>query len=242
MNGPLNDVCCASIPAEALPLLAPLRTSTMLRIRQVAGRVWLHWPAGDEEILRRVLPIRGAEVFARRDGQWFRPGQHLPASDVQDDTGAQTLLHLLAPAPIKPVSRTDEPAQPITLRLVRDGQPRNTSALECGAAELLQWADMATTHALASVEIATSREHALMLGAHLPAIGGAVRFWGRTVLLPLGFRCEPNLPESALRDALDLSAEELIFLREDRAEIVNRAVFRPATRAALRRAWAEVSP
>ncbi len=81
-----------------------------------------------------------------------------------------------------------------------------------------------------------------MLGDRLPAIAGAVRFWGRTVFLPLGFRCEPSLPESALRDALDLSSDEMVLLREDGVEIVNRGVFRPASRAALRRAWAGVAP
>ncbi len=132
--------------------------------------------------------------------------------------------------------------RPVVLRLVRDEQPRATTALECGAADLLRWADVATTHALASVAIAARKERVLLIGKKLPALVSAVRFWGRSVFLPLGFRAEPTLPESAVRDALDLSVEEIVFIREGRAEVVGRDVFAPATRAGIRRAWGVPSP
>ena len=59
MTLPLGDVCCASIPHEALALLAALRTSPAVRARRVGERIWLRWPPGDDTVLRRVLPIRG---------------------------------------------------------------------------------------------------------------------------------------------------------------------------------------
>jgi hypothetical protein len=82
----------------------------------------------------------------------------------------------------------------------------------------------------------------LLLGNTLPPLAGAIRFWGRTVFLPLGFRPEPNLPDSALRDALDLQADEIVFVREDRSEVVERSVFQPATRAGIRTAWGVKTP
>jgi MoxR-vWA-beta-propeller ternary system domain bpX2/FtsH ternary system domain X7 len=238
MTGRLNDICCASIPREALPLLADLRTSSDLRAHRRGERVWLRWPPGAEEILRCVLPINGADVFALRDGLWYRPGRSLPVFDVPDDADSKTLLHLLVPAPFEAAGQPDRKDwQPVPLRLVRDGQPHHTSALECGATELLRWADDATTHAIGSVEVAACKERVLMLGARLPPLADAARFWGQSLFLPLGFRPEPNLPESVLREALVLLPDEIVFLREDRAEVVGRSVFRPATRAGIRRAW-----
>jgi hypothetical protein len=238
----LTDVSCASIPPEALPHLAALRTSQKLRVWRRNNRIWLRWPAGDADILNCVLPIQGVEIFTHRDGNWFRPGRRLPVFDIPDDDEAVTLLHLLSPAAFQPESRPTVALQAVPLRLVRDDQPRQTTALECSAAAVLRWADVATTRQLASVEIAGCRDRALLLGDRLPALAGANRFWARGVLLPLGFCCEPQLPESALRDALGLEFDEIAFVREDGADVVARNVFQPASRAGIRRRWGGSAP
>jgi hypothetical protein len=109
--------------------------------------------------------------------------------------------------------------------------------LECTANELLGWADTATTRQLASVEIAAWEKRVLLLGDRLPHLPGACRFWGRGILLPLGLRWEPNLPESALRDALVLELDEIAFVHQNGTDVVARNVFEPATRAGIRRRW-----
>src|SRR5919197_4134218 len=102
MTSPLDDVCCARLPAAALGRLARLRLRSDVRGKVVGGAAWVYWPAGNDEVLRQVLPVEGVEVFARRGGAWHRPGRHLPAFDVVAEEGARPLLHLVSPAFVQP--------------------------------------------------------------------------------------------------------------------------------------------
>jgi hypothetical protein len=230
----LAEVCCACLPAGGLPWLAGLRAHPELRVLLRGERAWAFWPAGDLAVTRCLLAARGAELFARRDGLWFRPGAHLPAFGVPDPAGARPLAGLLVPEPVRPEMLDSSPGQPVPLTLARDPRPRPASALLCPAATLAAWADTATTHQLTGLEAAWAGGTVLLLGQHLPPLPGVERFWGQSVLAPLGWRPEPELPEAALREALGLQEEELALLREDGFEVVPRAALAPLTRAAAR--------
>ena len=65
MPGPLADVCLARVPAARLALLAALRTAPGVRVRRDGDFFWLLWQPGDPAVLPCVLPIVGAELFAR---------------------------------------------------------------------------------------------------------------------------------------------------------------------------------
>jgi len=69
----------------------------------------------------------------------------------------------------------------------------------------------------------------------LPSIRDAERFWGDRVLIPLGFRSDPDWPESALREAAQVGRNEILILTENAAEAIPANAFRPLTRAAIRR-------
>ena len=96
------------------------------------------------------------------------------------------------------------------------------------------WVDRATTRELASVQAARHGERVLLRGDRLPAIANAERFWGDGVLRPLGFRVEPDLPETAIRAAAAVSLNELLVLAADGAEAIPYEAFTPLTRAAAR--------
>jgi hypothetical protein len=241
MASPLDDVCCARLPAAALAHLGSLRVRTDVRVLAQSGELWLRWPAGDEDVLHRVLAVRGAEVFARRDGLWYRPGRGLPTFGVPDEL-PQTLLHLLAPEPVAP--EAGSPAvRPVRLTLARDDTARPAAALCCALADLDRWAEGATARRLAALEAAYCASPAgprvLLRGERLPPLPAGERFWGRTVLAPLGWRPEPALGEAALRAALDLQDEEIALLRAEGVEVVPRSAFRPLTRAGIRLALRE---
>ena len=237
MNPVLADVCCASIPLDALPHLAALRTSPKLRVQQVNGRLWLYWPAGAEDVLQCVMPIHSVELYALRDGKWYRPGLRLPVFDVPDENGAKALVHWLSPAPLAALSPLGSATKPLRFRLARDNRPRPTTALVCPAAVLLKWAELATTRQLESVEVAACDRRALLRGKGLPVLAGATRYWGGDVLFPLGFRWEPDLPESAHRDVLRLEPANIALVHNDEVELVPRAALQSATRAGVRRQW-----
>jgi hypothetical protein len=231
----LTDICCACIPLESLPQLSALRTSRDLRVQITNQRAWLRWPAGLGEILDAVLPIQGVQLFAYRDGNWYRPGQHLPVFDVPKEGETATLLHVLSPAPVATSRQPPRRRPPLSLRLVRDAQPRQTTALRCDVPALLKWAESATTRQLASVSIAVCAEHALLRGDRLPLLAGSTRYWGGDVLLPLGFRWEPQLPESAMRAVIGLQTNEIALVHNEELEVICSDTLQPATRAGIRR-------
>ncbi len=232
MNAALDDVCCASLPPGVLAALAGLRARAGVRAREAGGRVWLWWPAGDEAVLRRVLPLPGVELFARRDGLWYRPGRRLPSSGVPAEDRAKPLAAVLSPAPVTPQLAQARPA-PVGLTAVRDGRPRPATALLCELGELVRWADAATTRQFTALEAARCGGRVLVRGGRLPAVAGE-RWWGRSVLVPLGYRPEPGLPEGVLASALGLADGDAALLRAEGAEVVSAATFGPVSRAAVR--------
>ena len=68
----------------------------------------------------------------------------------------------------------------------------------------------------------------------LPPVPDGVRFWGTELLVPLGFRAEPDLPASAIRRAAGARPDELAVLDEDGIELIPHAIFKPLSRAAIR--------
>lgn len=234
----LDDVNCASLPLEAAPLLAALRTRDGLRVRADGSRLWLWWTAGDDEVLQCVLPLPGVELFARREGRWYRSGRRLPTRDVPDDAGAQPLLAVLAPIPVQP-ERVEGSVAPARLTVVRDDRPRPATALRCDRADLARWADAATSHQLGALQAARRGARVLVRGRPLPPLREGERFWGAAVLTLLGFRPEPLVPASVLCQALGLAEGDVALLTEAGAEVVPAGAFGPVTRAGVRLAARE---
>jgi hypothetical protein len=242
MTAPLHDVCCASLPPESLPALAEVRDLAGIEVALANGRAWVRWEPGDERVLRRVLPVAGVELYARRSDRWYRHGRQLPAFDFPEQADYRPLYLALTPAPVRPVPPRPPAFAPAALTLAADPRPRPASALLCGPAELARWSDDVPARRLAELRAATCAGRVLLLGDRLPPLALGERFWGRDVLVPLGRRPEPNLPPAALRAALGISADELLLLDAAGAEAVPAAAFRPLTRAQLRLALGEGVP
>jgi hypothetical protein len=239
MTSALHEVCCASFPPDRLAELAEIRCAPGVRVAFAADRAWVHWEAGDERILRQVLPIAGVQLYLFRDGRWFRAGQHLPAFEVPQQLDYRPLHERLMPAPVQPVPGLPPNLRPVLLRLVQDDQPRVTTAMACDLAELASWADTVPVARLAALQAACCESRVLLLGERLPLVASAERFWGERLLVPLGYRPEPALPETALHAAVGLADDEILVMRADNAEIIARSTFQPLTRAGLRLASRE---
>jgi hypothetical protein len=184
-------------------------------------------------VLRRVLALRGAEVFARQEGRWHRPGRRVPDFEVPADDEARPLLHVLAPDAVH--AQSGEPViVPLTVRLVRENWPRSATALCCPLSNLLGWAERATSRQLAALEAVYAGECVLLRGERLPALASGERYWGRRILTPLGFRPEPDLSEEVLAEALRLEVTEIALLDEAGFEPIDAGLFQPLTRAGVR--------
>lgn len=229
----LHDITCARIPHGSLAALGRLRCAREVGVVVDGADCWLHWPAGSEEILRQVLPLPGVELYRQREGQWYRHGSRLPSVGPPQRERVH-LDRLLAPARFAPLPPTADGFAPLRLRLVRDDAARPTTALECALPALTAWADTATTQQIAAVRGALAGGRVRLLGAALPLLPAAQRFWGQRILTPLGFRPEPGLPEGALGDVLRLGANQLALLHAAGAEVMSFAAFTPLSRAAIR--------
>lgn len=247
MTTPLQEVCRASLPREALPILAGLRGRSGVQVALEGERAWVTWPEGDDEVLRRVLPVSGVELYVSREGRWHRFGCHLPRFGIVPEGVAEPLDHVLYPAPVQSVAPPSRELRPVALWLAPDHRPRQASAGAYALDELTAWADTVPSARLKTLLAACQGRRVLLLGRRLPSLLGGERFWGESVLVPLGYRPEPALPESALRAALGAADDELLLLKaaggsakpQAAAEIIPRAVFEPLTRAGLRLALRE---
>jgi hypothetical protein len=238
------DVCCASVPPALLEALAPVRAVPGVRVLQTPERLWVRWE-GDERVLRALMALPGVALYAWRDDVWRRVGARLPAFEVPAGGDYRPLHDVLFPAPALPLPTPAADAcrwdkQPI--RLVPDHLPRAATGLMIGIDAFLAWSDAVPEARLRKLRGALSGRQVLAVGGRLPLLPGGVRFWGERVLRPLGTRVEPELPESALRDALGLNAHELLVLHADgHGETIPDAALQPLTRTALRRAALERS-
>jgi hypothetical protein len=231
---PLAACRAARLPAAGLTLLAPLRASGGVQV--ITGEpAWVTWDGDRPDVLAAVVAVPGAELFEPRDGRWFRPGGHLPAFGLPAQGEPAPLDRAVVPAPLAPTEADPREFSRVPLRLVRCERERPATAVRCSVAALQAWADVATTAEITAVRAARSGDVAWLLGTKLPVLAGAERFWGERVLIPLGFRAEPDWPESALREAANVGPDELLVLTETGTEAIPADAFRVLTRGAIRR-------
>jgi hypothetical protein len=258
-----QDVRCASIPVDDLSVLADLRREPGIRVTIADGRAWVCWddePGAEAEATRRILVTRllprpGVEIFARSGGRWHRPGEHLPAFavPVADGSTVSALDRVIVPAPMAVVRPGGDTPVPVPLRIVRDadGRPRPAAALRCRLEGLAGWAERAPSSWIEALSGAwcpgptrgePGEAEVLLLGpaAWLPAPADGLRYWGADVLIPIGYRAEPDLAGRALRAAVGAGPDDLVVLDADGPELVPRQAFRPMSRAGIRRVLAGV--
>lgn len=231
---PLRDVSAARLPAAGLGALAAVRNRDGVGVLQQGETVWVFWPAGRQEVVRCLLAVPGVVFFARRDGNWFRFGSLVPTGDEPPAGEGRPIAAVLVPARFEPLAPEPHTLTPFRLTVVRGGAPKPATALLCTVNDLLKWADEATTAELTAVRAARCGDRAILLGSRLPVLASATRFWGKDVLVRIGFRAEPALNDDALREAVGVTGEELLLLDETGAEVIPRVAFEPLTRAGVR--------
>jgi hypothetical protein len=236
MTRPLQDVCCASLPRQALAALVAVRDLPGVCVAMCGDQVVVRWEPGEERALDAVLPVAGVELYVQRDGLWYRYGQHLPAFDFPAQADYRPLHQVVTPAPACPVTTGLPSLQPVALTLVTDPRPRPATALRCGLTELARWADTVPAGRLAALQAARCEGRVLLVGTRLPPLLGGERFWGTVVLVPLGRRPDPDLPASAIRAALGVDEADLLLLTTDGAEVIPTSAFQTLARAQLRQA------
>jgi hypothetical protein len=233
-DDPWKDVTAAKLPAVHLKALAPVRAEAEVRVLPAGDAIWVRWPAKITRVIQCLRPVPGVVFFSFRDGVWFRLCHRLPSAECPpDDTGSK-LAAVLVPDRLEPVSPPAGTVSRVTLGIVRGGEPQTATALVCETVALAKWADTATSAELAVVEAARCGSRTVLLGKNLPVVPSGVRYWGESLLVPLGFRADPELPATVLRAAAGATADELVLLDDECASVIPRAAFERLSRAGLR--------
>ncbi len=231
---PWQDVTAASIPLAAAAALGPVRHRAEVRVQPDGDRLWVRWPVGRADVVRCLLPVSGVVFLVPRGGVWFPFGSRVPTADGPPDGDGRPVAAVVAPARFVPVVPAEMTAAPVVLRVVRGGEPKPASALVCALADLAGWVDTATSAELAAVRAARAGGRIVLRGAKLPVVSVATRFWGDDVLVPVGFRPEPDLAPDVIRAAVGADADDLVLLDETGVDLIPKAAFAPVTRAGLR--------
>jgi hypothetical protein len=247
-----KDIRGASLRVEDLASLADLRGRAQIRVTVAGGRAWVWWQADSnvvpELVARRIMPLEGVELYTRTAGQWYRLGERLPAFGVPFDVAGAgaSLDRIVVPAKISAERPAGNLPERLAVRVVPcdSRQNRPATALRASIDELAAWADWATSFRLSCLRAAwraAAREEegpseALVLGdpGTLPLLPGSARFWGADLLVPLGFRSDPELPASAIRHIVGAGQDELVLMDEKGYELIARKAFQPLTRSGIR--------
>jgi hypothetical protein len=208
-------------------------------LARIAEQAWVRWPAGNERVLEQILPLPGVILYFRRDPHWHRFGCQLPTFDVPIAAEYQPLQQVLTPYSFQAQKPPSLEWEPTELALVSDDRPRPTTAALYSLAQLTDWIEKVPTPRLNGIQAARCGDQALLFGDRLPLLPDGDRFWGSAVLMPLGYRPDPFLPASALREALAVSQDEVILWRQEGVETIDRRALAPLSRAGVRLAAQE---
>jgi hypothetical protein len=235
----LQHLSAALLPVAGLGALADLRCRSDIRVAMDDVLGWVMWPAGDEAVISRLMPVAGVALFHEETGTWFQLGSRLPTADLPRFGPGQPLHDVLVPAPFAATPPDEPTLTPVVFRFVPASTHRPTSALLCSLRELATWADGASSIRLASFTAARLQDQILLRGANLPLLPSGVRLWGQRVLLPLGRRLEPDLGDEAVYDALGVADNEIVYWSDAGPEAIAVEAFTPLLRASLRLAQEE---
>ena len=239
---PMQGVRLASVSEEGLEALGPLRRRRDVTVRRQGNVAWVAWEPpkqGDrDEVVEALMPVQGAVFFREEGGTWLPVGGRLPdreAEDVCGRDGAIPLHRAVVPEPIRWVEPGRGPV-PVSLAIVRDGNPRSASALLTSTDRLRAWAEREPSARITGLRAAWSGDRVLVVGGRLPEIAGAERFWGIQILIPMGYRADPALTERALARAIGLKGEDLGLIDASATvELVPGSSLATLSRASARR-------
>jgi hypothetical protein len=234
VTDPWASVSAARFPAQSLVALGPVRDRADVRVYLGGPVIWARWPVGLGAVVHCLLPVPGVEFFSARGEGWSRFRSRLPCVDQPPAGDGLPVAAVLSPAPLVPSQPVGPVPMPLRLGIARGGPPRSVTAMTCRTVDLVRWADTATTAELTAVRAACAGPRALLLGQRLPSVPDGGRFWGQDLLVPVGFRPDPDLPAAVVRSAVGASAEEIVLLQETGADVVPRGAFAPLTRAGVR--------
>jgi hypothetical protein len=218
--------------AEDVAQLRRIRGLTLL----VDGDVlWLRGETREADLDRRIRSLPDAEMFdIQLDEQLTRPGEAVPSARLPDGTWQAISLWFTLQLPRTGFAAAHN--ERVMLKLVRSSALTEANFLETAWKTWFDYAISAPQIRLNPVGFALGdADTVLVRGTPLPPIPGRRYTESQGIIIPTGWRFEPDVGAIVVRQVLALDDEELALFSEDGSfERLPQAAFVQATRSAVR--------
>ena len=215
--------------------LGSLRRFPGLRVLVDGQSVWMRGESLDSVLDRRIRSIPDVEWFAIwPDHQLTQLEGTVPCGRLP--VGNWQPLHEWLQLKLPRAGFAATPSARVTLKLVRSSSPSVANLLQTTWIVWKEFATSASQVRLSRLAFALSDDNrALVRGVPLPPIPGRRFVEVDGVVVPNGWRIEPNVGPLVVRQVLKLDENELALFSEDGSfERVPRSAFVQATRSAVR--------
>lgn len=215
--------------------VADLRHLCHFNVLVDGNDLWLRGDVGEGNVTGRIRSIPDAELFEVQSGQHLiRSGETVPCARLPDGEWQpiEQWIELQLPSPGFAAVLRDK----LALKLVRSTRPTEANILETNWNSWFEYVISAPQIRLSRLGYALSdQDRVLVRGTPLPPINGRRHFESYGVILPTGWRFEPDIGPIVARQILRLADDELALFADDGSyERILQTVFVQATRSSVR--------
>lgn len=229
-----DSLSAACINLQDLPVLGVFRDREVITVSIEGERVWIKWNAGEVSVVDRLLPLNNVELFRNESGKWYKLGSKIPFPNVPTSTTFVSLSSVLFPDQIVWRSPDEITGSLKKIGLKQACSVQKTTALLCPFGTFVEWAENASSFEISRLSGVFCDDCVLVLGENVPPIPEGTRFYGESVLLPLGYQLDPELTDTEVRSLLDSSQDEIVLITADDAQLIAKSLINRLTRSAIR--------
>lgn len=223
------------LPSAQAALLGPMRLVEGICVRVDGADLWLKCDQLNSALLQRIRMIPDAELFTLRQNRGLtRPDSIVPCDRLPEGEW-QPLKHwlqlVIPQAGFAPSIQTK-----VSLTLVRTSIPQPANVLLTDWSVWKSFAVNAPAVRLQQLAFAVSNDwQVLIAGTPLPPISGKHFVESHGIMVPTGWRFEPDVEHRVVSAILSLSTADFAIFREDGSyERLSRSSFVQASRSAVR--------
>lgn len=221
--------------------LASIRLLVGVEVTCQEPLLWLRGGELDGPVSLALRKISGLDRYdLTEDGQCIQPGHLIPARPLPQGSWVALSKFLAPEVPV--ASLAGDASSPVSLQVVPSNLPRQPGALLASLADWLEYACIAPEVRLRALTFAvSSRREALILGCPLPPVRGTAMVVESGLIVPCGYRWQPELDAEAVWKAFPVETGDMVLLRPDVPfEVIAKDQFVAATRSAVRLTAKEV--
>lgn len=197
--------------------------------------VWVRGNVLSSDLLRRIRTVPDAELFARRSGDQLSFWEATVPCERLPDGSWQPLAKWLE-LEFPRAGFAGRTTSKMALTLARAATMSMSNVIATAWSVWKQFATTAPSVRLNPLSFAVSSElQVLILGTPLPPLSGQTLVEESGVIVPSGWRFEPELSHRAVADVLGLSPDDYALFEQDGSFTrIARSSFVKATRSAVR--------